>query len=458
MSSDSTAWGYSGSSGRNVRAVGRRRWRKEACGERAAQGPSVPASSYTAVNTSASGQASQIAAKTRSAPRRSRIKTWTSATFGMARHPMKVMRKAVLLVLVVCLTTPAAALGAARKVPRGWLGVVADGPLTAPGNPIPAEWDRMAGSGVESVRTAFYWREVQPTGAADANWSTIDPVVLAAAARGMDVLPVLQGTPNWAATSPGDGGSPPRDNADFARFVTLLVTRYGPAGSFWAEHPEVARRPIRAWQIWNEPNITRYWNVASWAPSYVRLLKVAHAALRQADPGARTILAGLPNESWVALRRIYAAGGRHAFDVVALHPYTSTPANVLKLVRLARAEMRRRHDTKVPVWITELSWPASVGKVDGPRGFTTTDAGQATRLRQGLDLLVRNRRKLRIGQVDWYTWLTQEGASGSTFNYSGLRRIRAGRLVDSPALAAFRSEARRLEGCTKAPGIANRCA
>src|SRR3954452_16477092 len=212
MSSDSTAWGYSGSSGRNVRAVGRRRWRKETCVERAAKRPSVPASSYTAVNTSASGQASQIAAKTRSAPRRSRRKSWTSATFGMARHPMKVMRKAVLLAVLLTFSTPAGAFAAARKVPRGWLGVVADGPLTAPGNSIPAEWDQMAGSGVESVRTAFYWTEVQPNGAPAANWSTIDPVVLAAAARGMDVLPVLQGTPNWAATSPGDGGSPPRDN------------------------------------------------------------------------------------------------------------------------------------------------------------------------------------------------------------------------------------------------------
>src|SRR3954451_7046270 len=456
MSSDSTAWGYSGSSGRNVRAVGRRRWRKEACGERAAQGPSVPASSYTAVNTSASGQASQIAAKTRSAPRRSSRKSWTSATFGMTRHPMRTMRTAVLLTLVLCLTAPSAASAAARQVPPGWLGVVADGPLTESPFGSADEWNRLAGSGAESVRTAFYWRQVQPSGAADASFAVTDAVVLAAASRGLDVLPVLQGTPDWAAASLGDPGSPPREAADFANFVRLLVTRYGPSGSFWAEHPEVARRPIRAWQIWNEPNITRYWNVASWAPSYVRLLKVAHAALRQADPGARTILAGLPNESWVALRRIYAAGGRHAFDVVALHPYTSTPANVLKLVRLARAEMRRRHDTKLPVWITEPSWPASVGKVDGPRGFTTTDAGQATRLRQGLDLLVKQRSKLRIGRVYWYTWLSQEAAPPSAFACSGQRRPRGGPVVSSRALATFRREAKRLEGCSKLLGDGGR--
>jgi hypothetical protein len=343
-------------------------------------------------------------------------------------------------------------------VPRGWLGVVTDGPLTHNATYASAdEWNRIADSGAESVRAAFFWRDAQPASASETSFATYDAIVLAAAARGLDVLPVLQGTPDWAALNPGDPGSPPRSTGDFARFLTQLVTRYGPRGSFWAEHPEVTRRPIRAWQIWNEPNITRYWNVASWAPPYVKLLKAAHAALRHADPGAKTILAGLPNESWVALRRIYDAGGRNAFDVIALHPYTSKPSNVMRLIRYARDEMRRRHDLKKSIWLTELSWPASEGKTTGPRGFTTTDAGQASRLKRVLALLVRERTKMRIGRVYWYTWLSQEGASASSFDYSGLRRLRAGRLVNAPALSVYRSAARRLEGCAKAAGNAARC-
>ena len=65
------------------------------------------------------------------------------------------------LAVLLCLLLPAAASAAPRKVPQGWLGVVADGPMTAPGFPQP-EWDRLAGSGAESVRTAFYWRDIQP--------------------------------------------------------------------------------------------------------------------------------------------------------------------------------------------------------------------------------------------------------------------------------------------------------
>jgi len=368
------------------------------------------------------------------------------------------MRRVVLIAIFLTLVFPARALAAHRQVPTGWLGVVADGPLTNPGFASGDEWNRLAGSGAESVRTAFYWYGVQPNGPGDADFSATDPTVLAAAARGLSVLPVLQGTPTWAALNPGDTGSPPANPATFAAYLRLLVTRYGPHGSFWTEHPEVAARPIRAWQIWNEPTIPRYWNVADWAPPYVKLLKAAHATLRHADPGAKTVLAGLPNESWQALHRIYAAGARHAFDVVALHPYTGKPSNVIKLIRLSRAEMRRRGDGKLPVWITELSWPASEGKVqNGVRGFQTTDAGQQSRLRRGLGLLVKDRRSLRIGRVYWYTWLSQEAATGSSFDYSGLRRIRGTQIVDAPALSAFTSEAKKLEGCAKLLGNAARC-
>jgi hypothetical protein len=187
------------------------------------------------------------------------------------------------------------------------------------------------------------------------------------------------------------------------------------------------------------------------------LLKAAHAALKAADPSARTILAGLPNESWLALRAIYRAGGRGAFDVVALHPYTGKPANVVKLVQFARREMRPRGDSRVPVWVTELSWPAAAGKTKTTAGFETTDRGQAQRLAAGLALLAQQRRTLRIGRVYWYTWLSAEASTPSSFDYSGLRRLRGGRVVTAPALAAFRRVARRLEGCAKHSGDASRC-
>ena len=67
----------------------------------------------------------------------------------------------------------------ARSVPRGWLGVQADGPLTAAGNPFASEWSLMAASGAESVRAAFDWRAAQPTADGPIDFGPTDAVVAA---------------------------------------------------------------------------------------------------------------------------------------------------------------------------------------------------------------------------------------------------------------------------------------
>ena len=373
--------------------------------------------------------------------------------------PVRLLLAACLLLALCVIAAPASAFAAERRVPREWLGVVADGPLTAPNQSVDGEWDLLAGSGAESVRTAFYWPSAQRRAGRRPDLRAFDAVVLAAARRNVSVLPIVTGTPGWAARRRGDETSPPRHARLYARFLRALVARYGPSGSLWAEHPEVPAQPVRAWQIWNEPNLTRYWTPprrVGWAPSYVRLLRTARRALRDADPGARAVLAGLPNESWTALRQIYRAGGRRWFDAVALHPYTGKPRNVVRLVRYARREMRRFGDRRKPVWVTELSWPAAKGKTRNTAGFETTDAGQAARLGDAVRRLAAARRRLHIERVYWYTWLSREGGENS-FAYSGLRRLRHGQVVSAPALETFQRAAQSLQGCQKAPGDAATC-
>src|SRR5918992_1503481 len=191
------------------------------------------------------------------------------------------MRRSVVLALLALGLLAAPAAAAERNVPRGWLGVVADGPLTAPGAAMDGEWDLMAANGVESVRTAFYWPSAQREESAPPDLARFDSVVLAAARRNLTVLPIVTGTPGWAGRMPGDETSPPRDPQLYAGFLKTLVARYGPSGSLWAEHPEVPRRAIRDWQIWNEPNLTRYWTPPrgqGFARPYVRLLAAADRA------------------------------------------------------------------------------------------------------------------------------------------------------------------------------------
>jgi len=363
------------------------------------------------------------------------------------------MLRALLTAALAVLVAAAPAAAAERRVPQGWLGVVADGPVTGADA---AEWDGMVAAGAESVRIGAFWDRLQPSGPDSTDFSALDATVAAAARRRLAVLPVVQSTPAWAARRPGEPGSPPADPATFAALLSALVARYGPQGSLWAERPDLPRLPVRTWQVWNEPNLPGYWSEQPFARSYVRLLRAADAALSAADPAATLVLGGLPNFSWKALASVYRAGGGGHFDAVALHPYTRRPAEVLRIVQYVRRVMRRHGDRRLPVWITELSWPAGKGRVAGPRGFEVTEARQAARLDTALRQLAAARKRLRIARVFWYTWLSVEGPA-SVFDWSGLRRVRDGRRVNAPALAAFRRRARWLEGCAKAPGDATRC-
>src|SRR5215218_9417327 len=112
--------------------------------------------------------------------------------------------------LVLLLAALPASAAAERSVPRGWLGVIADGPLTS-GGALDGEWDLMASSGAESVRTAFYWPAAQRERGTPPVLAHLDAVVLSAARRNLAVLPIVTGTPGWAARRAGDETSPPRD-------------------------------------------------------------------------------------------------------------------------------------------------------------------------------------------------------------------------------------------------------
>src|SRR5438128_2245631 len=156
------------------------------------------------------------------------------------------MRRVLIAVLLAALCAPAAA-GAA--LPRDFFGVMANGPLDAATLDLGAESAQMQASGVRSERMEISWDLAEPA-RGQFDLAPYDRKVLAAAGAGIDVLALVVRSPSWAAVQPGQPFSPPKHPADYAAFMRAMVARYGPAGSLWAEHPEVPRRPVRAWQIW----------------------------------------------------------------------------------------------------------------------------------------------------------------------------------------------------------------
>ncbi|RME49474.1 MAG: hypothetical protein D6796_04885 [Caldilineae bacterium] len=148
---------------------------------------------------------------------------------------------------------------------------------------------------------------------------------------------------------------------DFARFMRVLATRY--------------RGRVLGYEIWNEPNLNYEWGYRPPdAAEYTALLKAAYRAVKEADPAAKVISAGLaptgeghpPDAAGdlAFLEAMYRAGAKGYFDALGSHLYAygrppdfDDPAGItFGRVVQQRQIMLRHGDAATPVWITEMGW------------------------------------------------------------------------------------------------------
>ena len=346
---------------------------------------------------------------------------------------------------LVAVVASACALAAPAEASR-FYGVVYDRDVTSASTAVQdQQFALMKKTGVGAVRRVFSWAAAQPDEGQPPDFSDTDALVARAARNNIEILPVVIYAPVWARATPDDVASPPRSSDDYVAFLRSLVARYGPSGTFWSEHPDVPKRPLRTWQVWNEPQLRYQWSDKNWETSYGKLLSAAYSALKQADPGSTVVLAGATNFAWDALQSLYVKGHiKGKFDVAALHPYTGSAGRVVKASNLFRAVLKKHGDGRKPVWITELAWPASRGRVKPPNGLAalpTTPSGMATRLTRAYTLLRRSR---VVQRAYWYTWASAYRKSDGIFDFTGLERYdpSSGRFTATPALRAFRTIAR----------------
>jgi hypothetical protein len=391
-------------------------------------------------------------------------------------HRFTLLLTAAALLAALLAATPAEA--AKRRVPFGFFGAVVPPEMGSPRLPdatLDAQMALMARSGVESIRITQDWAVLEPA-QGQFNFSNLDRQARAAAEHGLALLLNVTATPRWASSRPETPvywRYPPRDLNSMAPLWGQLVARYGPSGSFWSQNPGLPKRPIRHWQIWNEQSAPWHWDRRPYARSYTQLLRSAYQTIKAADRGA-TVVAGSvvasPNYSqWAAIRDLYRAGAKRWFDQIAVHPFTNNKLSVdgtidqmLDIVTRVRKQTRRGRDGRVPIILTELTWPASVGRV--PRrallGVETTPRGQIQRLKAGYQRLAKVRRELGIRQAYWYTWASQYNREGAlsvmTFRYAGLTRLRGSVFSPMPLLRTYTRVAARYEGCRKSAN-ARRC-
>ena len=249
--------------------------------------------------------------------------------------------------------------------------------------------------GAHWVRLDLSWEDIQPDEPDSYQWQRFDRVVAAARARGLNLLPTIAYTPKWARQADCHAGQscPPADPAAFAAFAGMAAERYAPMG-------------VSVWEIWNEPNISDFWEPAPDPVAYDTLLRLTAAAIRGVEPKAYLLMGGLaavgtdPKIDFMSqtdfLTAVSELGANKLVNAISYHPYsypylpTDDTSFGTAFQRISTyssdnlvAVLDRYGTPDEPIWITETGAPTNgPGAVaDGttvPPGAThVTDALQA---------------------------------------------------------------------------------
>jgi hypothetical protein len=217
-------------------------------------------------------------------------------------------------------------------------------------------FDRLARMGITWVRISLPWGLIQNRrpSAGDPGWSAwgldkVDRVVRMARHRGLSVSFTFYGTPSWANGGRGKTHLP-TNLGSYARAIRFMAHRY--------------RNTVDSWEIWNEPDHEKYLKGAT-VSDYTDLLCKAYTAVHQGAPDARVVSGGVGGNDYYYVRRMYRAGAKPCFDVLATHPYNGDyspyyrPSDGpwwFRNVTIVRRVMRNHGDAAKPIWFTESGW------------------------------------------------------------------------------------------------------
>jgi hypothetical protein len=262
-------------------------------------------------------------------------------------------------------------------------------------------------AGFTWVKQQVGWREVEGMAKGHYDWYFTDRIVADAEQLGLDLLFRLDRQPLWALPPHRSGRGPVENPQDFGDFCFAIADRY--------------RGRVRAYQVWNEPNLAREWqNQVPDPAGYVKLLRACYVGIKSADPAALVISAGLsPTGTGLPdaipdieyLIAMYEAGAAPYFDLLGVHapgfgyPPETSPDEVaenhdghrffcFRHVEDAREVMVRYGDSDKQAAVLEMGWTTDQVH-PGYAWFAVTEEQKA-------DYLVR---AFRYAQEHWSPWV-----------------------------------------------------
>jgi hypothetical protein len=307
----------------------------------------------------------------------------------------------------------------------------------------------IAATGAKHVRVQFSWSEAQPA-RATYDWSKLDEDMTASATAKITLDAVVNSTPAWAVTASTPLGivdSYPANINDLTNWVKEAAKRYGSKGTFWKSHPQLTPRPVKLWQIWNEPNASSFWTGGVANPKlYASILLKSRTAVLQADPKASFEAAGVAGSGGegdmapdLFLKLVWKALGRSAalfqWD---MHAYSDTPEHAAAILPYMRWLMDRNGCRGCSFRVGEWGW-TSGELATGPYTFLCAggEQRQASFASKFLSLAFAGATKNKVLALTWFRW--DEPDSGYCFTKQGL----LGPSGPKPVLAVFSSYARR---------------
>lgn len=279
--------------------------------------------------------------------------------------------------------------------------------------PDDADLVRMTRGGIGSYHVLLSWQTVEAVkGAYD--WSAYDAEFLRLAEHGMEPVPYVIGTPTaYEKSSSIPPTNDPKAFDAWADFLKAAVERYGTNGQFWAavaqSNPDLVPRPPRAWEIWNEPNSSVFWEPAPDPDAYAELFKRSSRVIKGVDPEAEVMTAGMfitPQSEGAInsidfLRQVYDHRGmKDAIDAVGVHPYAPDVDDVLDQVDKTHALVEEVGDD-AGLWVTEIGW-GSNPRAGSDLAKTPEEQGQL--LSESLGDLLDRRDELGLEGIIWFTW------------------------------------------------------
>ena len=231
------------------------------------------------------------------------------------------------------------------------------------------------------VRQPFSWARIE-TAPGRLDFSVYDRVMAAAASRGPRGPAGHHGPAAVAQHGAGPGAC-----ARCTRRATRRRWRRsrrrssgatGPAGRFWAAHPELdAGRRSAAGRSGTSRTSRPSGRPGPIRPRTSRLLDAVGAAIHAVDPDAEIVAGGLPYAGTGSRRTefldaMYAAGARGTFDTIAVHPYAADPRRRAGGPAPRAPQLDRLGDPERPIWATEFGWATG-----GPPVTITDDRARA---------------------------------------------------------------------------------